>query len=34
MIVVLLMVTRVLWVVIEPFVLFFVDFFWAIAGFG
>jgi Zn-dependent protease len=34
MIVVLLMATRVLWVVIEPFVLFFVDFFWAIAGFG
>lgn len=34
MIVLMLMVTRVLWTLLEPFIFFFVDFFWAIAGLG
>lgn len=29
-----LMVSGLLWPLIEPFLLFFVDFFWALAGFG
>jgi len=34
MIVVLLMVTGVLWALLEPFLFFFNDFFWSVAGFG
>jgi hypothetical protein len=29
-----LMVSGLLWPLIEPFLLFFIDFFWSIAGFG
>jgi len=34
MIVVLLMVSGVLWTLLEPFLFFFIDFFWSVAGFG
>ncbi len=34
MIILVLMVTRVLWVLLEPFMLFFNDFFWRLAGLG
>ena len=34
MIVVLLMVSGVLWSLLEPFLFFFIDFFWSVAGFG
>ena len=34
MIVVILMVTGVLWTLLEPPLFFFVDFFWSLAGFG
>ena len=34
LIVILLLFSGVLWAVIEPFLLFFIDFFWSIAGFG
>jgi Zn-dependent protease len=34
MIVVILMVSGVLWTVLEPPLFFFVDFFWSLAGFG
>ena len=33
-IVVVLMITGVLWTFLEPFLLFFVDFYWSVAGFG
>jgi Zn-dependent protease len=34
MLVVLLMVSGVLWTLLEPFLFFFIDFFWSVAGFG
>jgi len=34
MIVVMLMVTGVLWTLLEPFLFFFIDFYWSVAGFG
>ena len=34
MIVVVLMVSGVLWTLLEPFLFFFIDFFWSVAGFG
>ena len=34
MIVVLLMVSGVLWTLLDPFLFFFIDFFWSVAGFG
>ena len=33
LIVIVLMVTGVLWTILEPFMLFFIDFFWGLAGF-
>ena len=33
-IVVVLMITGVLWTFLEPFLFFFVDFYWSVAGFG
>lgn len=34
LIILVLMVTRVLWILLEPFLFFFNDFFWSLAGFG
>ena len=34
MIVVVLMVSGILWRLLEPFLYFFIDFFWSVAGFG
>ena len=33
LIVIALMVTGVLWTILEPFMFFFIDFFWGVAGF-
>ena len=34
MIIVILMMSGILWSLLEPFLLFFIDFFWSVAGFG